>query len=234
MERFERFTSVAWQFVGLGGGVLTYLSAAPKYIGLDTALIILTTAVAGIVGALVYSLHDDIENQFEEMQTEMREGLDKTIEKVEDLDDGDVRTDGGVNGSGNDEDDEEFNALLPENDSDEGPSGSGALGGMIAGGALGSPFGPAGVIVGGILGGLLGNEAEYQNLREKRQERIKDAAWEYVYREYGIRRKDGEIAEITDHEDEEGRNFIRFLFVLNSGDEFAIRLYRDTERFVTE
>lgn len=39
-------------------------------------------------------------------------------------------------------------------------SGGGAFAGMIAGGALGLPFGPVGVVIGGLIGALLGNEVE--------------------------------------------------------------------------
>lgn len=46
-------------------------------------------------------------------------------------------------------------------------SGVGALGGMVAGGILGLPFGPAGVIIGGILGAIAGNQIEYEDKRRK-------------------------------------------------------------------
>ncbi len=48
-------------------------------------------------------------------------------------------------------------------------SGAGALGGMVVGGALGLPFGPAGVVIGGILGALLGNQVEYESKRAERE-----------------------------------------------------------------
>jgi hypothetical protein len=50
---------------------------------------------------------------------------------------------------------------------DEEPTGAGAFLGMVAGGALGLPLGPLGVLVGGILGAIAGNELE----REKRKKR---------------------------------------------------------------
>ena len=48
-------------------------------------------------------------------------------------------------------------------------SGAGALGGMVLGGVLGLPFGPAGIIIGGIIGALLGNQIEYESERVKRK-----------------------------------------------------------------
>lgn len=44
------------------------------------------------------------------------------------------------------------------------PSGTGALGGMVAGGAVGLVGGPLGVILGGIIGGILGNAIEEENI----------------------------------------------------------------------
>ena len=48
------------------------------------------------------------------------------------------------------------------------PSGSGAFGGMIIAGAIGTAIGgPVGTIVGGIIGAILGNQIEYEDLRKK-------------------------------------------------------------------
>ncbi|MDI6886511.1 MAG: hypothetical protein QMD22_09295 [archaeon] len=48
-------------------------------------------------------------------------------------------------------------------------SGAGALGGMVVGGALGLPFGPAGLVIGGVLGALLGNQVEYESKKAERE-----------------------------------------------------------------
>ncbi|MDI6811005.1 MAG: hypothetical protein QMD80_04930 [archaeon] len=48
-------------------------------------------------------------------------------------------------------------------------SGAGALGGMVVGGVLGLPFGPAGLVIGGVLGALLGNQVEYESKRAERK-----------------------------------------------------------------
>lgn len=45
------------------------------------------------------------------------------------------------------------------------PSGAGALGGMVVGGALGVPFGPLGVLMGGAIGAVVGNQIEYEQRR---------------------------------------------------------------------
>lgn len=45
------------------------------------------------------------------------------------------------------------------------PSGAGAFGGLVVGGAIGLPFGPMGVLIGGLLGAVVGNQIEYDQLR---------------------------------------------------------------------
>jgi hypothetical protein len=48
------------------------------------------------------------------------------------------------------------------------PQGGGAFVGMVAGGALGAPFGPLGVLIGGILGAVVGNQVEYDELNRRK------------------------------------------------------------------
>ena len=55
----------------------------------------------------------------------------------------------------------------------EETSGAGAFAGMIAGGALGLPFGPPGVLIGGIVGALFGNRIESESLEEKAKKRAR-------------------------------------------------------------
>ena len=48
------------------------------------------------------------------------------------------------------------------------PSGSGAFGGMVVGGVIGTAIGgPVGTIIGGLIGAILGNQIEYEDLRKK-------------------------------------------------------------------
>jgi len=58
-----------------------------------------------------------------------------------------------------------------EDDEEVKTSGAGAFAGMIVGGALGLPFGPAGVIIGGVIGALFGDQIERENEEERRRKR---------------------------------------------------------------
>ena len=106
------------------------------------------------------------------------------------------------------------------------PSGAGALGGLVAGGLLGTPFGPAGVIFGGVVGGLVGNAVEYQNLKERRKEELQKAAWNVIetrarpqpYRRQFVEQRDGE----------DGRGeYWEFEFVDERDETHYVRLYLD-------
>jgi len=48
-------------------------------------------------------------------------------------------------------------------------SGARAFAGILAGGAIGLFFGPAGVIIGGLLGAAIGNQLEYNGELERRK-----------------------------------------------------------------
>lgn len=106
----------------------------------------------------------------------------------------------------------------------ETPSGSGALGGLVAGGVIGAPFGPAGVILGGLMGGLFGNAVEYQNLKEEKQQELQNLAWKSIQdnnRRYIEREK---FLGVEEDYDEYGE-YWEFSFKATDGEIYSSKFY---------
>lgn len=147
--------------LGIGGVIISYLTTAPDYIGLEPSLNIFNAVLLGIVLFFLWQLHRDLE----EMDT--TESPDESANE-----DGDISTDGGIR----------LSPKLRELQ-EETPEGGGALAGLIAGGALGLLGGPLGVVLGGITGGLIGNEAEYQQIVDRYQDELAKTAKDALYNE---------------------------------------------------
>lgn len=173
MKRFGWWTGIGGRAIGVLGAGLGFVAFAQEYLSLSlesALLVIIAFSVGGLV-ILLTALESDIEENIEELNTEINARLDTIVSAVEDeADSKDMKTDGG------------YRSEVDPVDEIE-PSGSGAFGGMIAGGAAGAAFGPPGVIIGGLLGGLVGNEIEYQNLKDEEQRKIERKAWEIVLRQ---------------------------------------------------
>lgn len=188
MKRFDWLRGVFESTVGLGAGSLTILLFLREFLDLtigNTLRIGILIALAGLyVG--ISALKSDLEDMISGLQSEINQEFNKVVAVIETRTEGnDVRTDG----TG-----ETVRVGTPTVD---GPSGNGALGGMIAGGALGLPFGTVGAVVGGLLGGLIGNEIEYRNLKEHERKKLKRAATRYVRYRTDVRPEDLELAEVT-------------------------------------
>lgn len=188
MRRFDWLRDVFESTVGLGAGSLTILLFLREFLDLtigDTLRIGILIALAGLyVG--ISALESDLEDTIDGLQSELDKGFNTVVALIENQqEETDVRTDGA-------------GETVPVNTPTvDGPSGNGALGGMIAGGALGLPFGTVGAVVGGVLGGLIGNEIEYRNLKEREQEKLKRAAASYLRYRTDVRTEDVELVEIT-------------------------------------
>jgi len=83
----------------------------------------------------------------------------------------------------------------------------------------------------GLIGGLIGTEAEYQNVKERHQNRIESAAREYLER---YRQAPGLIQELeTVNEDEDSYGeYWEFVFLDRNGVQHLVRLYIEQERFI--
>jgi len=231
-ERLDLFLSSLRRVVPPAALVIGYLSLAPRYLGLNTALIVLIGVAAAIQGFLVYLFKRDMDDKFDNMngeietlRSDLNNGIDRVVDAISDIEGNDTRTDGGNRYSGSPmRDDDEVDIELEE------PSGAGALSGLVAGGLLGAPFGPAGVIVGGVLGGLLGNAVEYQNLKDEQQEKLQKAAWQYIQQNEYPTPQLQDFQGVTEGEDENGE-YWEFEFIDRNGISHYVRLYLEQKRF---
>lgn len=160
--------------LGAGGGIIAYLVAAPRYIGLTPALTILNAVLLSIVLYSIWLLHKDLEEINDPEPTSADDEEIETVDVSESQSSGDqdLVTDGGIT----------LSPKLQELQ-EESPEGGGALAGLVAGGALGLLGGPAGVVIGGIAGGLLGNEYEYQQIVERYRQELGNTAKNALGRE---------------------------------------------------
>lgn len=196
MKRFDWVRNVGKSSITSVAAIVTALIAVLQYTDLGITNSLLLFLVAGVSGLffLISTMERDVGENINDIRSDLNDGFDRVVEAIEENrggseadGQGDVRTDG----SGTpDEANDEFGA-------DVEPSGSGAFGGMLAGGAAGLPFGPAGVVVGGLLGGLLGNEIEYQNLKEHEQKKLEDAAYDALFQHSGLGRRAVELVDVN-------------------------------------
>lgn len=253
MSWLETFVRTLVRIAPLAALVLAYLSYAPEYLGLQIALLVFIGILVAIGIAMLYLFKLDLDKEFEEigeeveqLHTEMNAGFDGVVDGIDELRtpaDGDSpETDGGTWGrsspmshenfvDGNQEDN--YPMSRGEYVDIEGmePSGAGALGGLVAGGLLGTPYGPAGVLIGGVLGGLLGNAAEYQNLKDKRQEELQEAAWKVISSQAPQHPRTGEFIRQRDGRDDRGE-YWEFVFVDDRNVRHYAKLYLEDGRIV--
>ncbi len=158
MQRFDLLRDGFKSTVGLIAGSLTILLFVRELLTLTLGNTLRTAVLIALAGLYLglSAMERDVEDNIHELQDELNRGFDKVeaLIRAREMNE-DVKTDG---------------AGEPVRE-DAGSSGYGALGGMIAVGALGLPFGTAGAVVGGLLGALIGNEIEYQDIKDRRRAR---------------------------------------------------------------
>jgi len=154
MKRFRWTRSLTGWAIGAVGTGLAVVTAAHEHLGfrLVNSLLILVIVGISVLALFLSAIGKDVDEDLDQLQTDVNDGFDRVVDTL-DAESEDVRADGG--GATPDR---------PRNRSrDTGPTGCGAIFGMLTGGAVGTVFGPGGTLVGGLVGGLLGNEAEYRS-----------------------------------------------------------------------
>ena len=244
MNWLESFVDALRKIVPVAAFVLAYLGLAPEYLGPDIALLVFNGILVSVLAAMLYFFKLDLNNEFGDVVSEIKQlrsetsaGFDGVVDVIEkrDVEEEDVRkTDGGRSNFVSHEDfmqrNRNWNGRMgAEEYVDLGarePSGAGALSGVVAGGLLGAPFGPAAVIFGGVVGGLVGNAVEYQNLKERRKEYLRKAAWNVIRTQAHPRPHRRQFVEQRDGEDGRGE-YWEFEFVDERDETHYVRLYLD-------
>jgi uncharacterized protein YcfJ len=140
MGRILRAIENLWVKIGVTLGIFSFLITIAAFFNLsrtELALILLIIITVAIFFAIVY-IGREVDDVVKELPSMCRYRVTAQNGGAEEEEEAEVR-----------------------------PSGVGAFGGMIAGGALGLPFGPIGVLVGGVIGALIGNQLEYETLEEE-------------------------------------------------------------------
>lgn len=188
MERFDWLREVFESTVGLVAGSLTILLFLDEVLGLTTGNTLRVGILVGLGGVQlgISALESDLEDAIGELDAEIIQGFNKVTGLIQRQQEGtEVRTDGAGEA-----------VFVPDLRTD-GPSGNGAAGGMLAGGALGIPFGTVGAVIGGVLGGLIGNEIEYRDLKDREREKLTRAANRYLHYRTDVDPRDLELVDVT-------------------------------------
>lgn len=234
-NRLGSFGSGIRRVAPVAAVLLGYFSVMLPRVGLSNSLLILAIIAVAAQSLVVYLSKRDADDGFESIQThlnktrtDINDGFERIEEVIDDMDSRTTTTDGGWS-EGRDQrhHSEEIEIEL------ENASGAGALSGLVAGGALGAPFGPAGVIVGGVLGGLIGNSVEYQNLKEEQQERLRSAVAEFIETNTPRYVRLADFRGVSEHQDSSG-SYWRFEFTDQQGDSHTAKLYPNDSRVVLE
>lgn len=247
MSWVETFVNALWRIVPVSALVLAYLSTAPRHFGLSSALVVLVGLLVAVDVVMLYLLKLDLDAKFEETEQTVgnfRFGMEATladvldaIERVYPEADGVPESDGGTTGRDPVSGHENLvtGGRIANETMDRGRqvdvdgrdlSGAGALGGVVAGGVLGAPFGPPAVLVAGILGGLIGNAAEYRDLQVKNRERLQRAARRVIETQAPSRPRLDKFVEQRDGRDDRGE-FWAFDFIDDRGVRHVAKLYLD-------
>lgn len=217
MNRFTWIKGIAgWSLAAVGTG-LAIITYAQQYMGLDFESSLLILIVLALGGSFIslFSIARDIEDDIEDLHMDVNGGFDRVLTILDDADE-DVVADGGTR----------TGIRRSASPGRVEPTGGGAFGGMIAGSAVGSIFGPPGLMLGALVGGLLGNEIEYQNLKRNEREKLRTAAEDVLSRRAGLSAHDVELLAVRGpgEANEEGWKFefedeggTRHLVTLSSG-----------------
>ncbi len=169
-----------------------------------------------------------IKETLDRTRTDINDGFENLDEVINHMSSSTAATDGGWN------DDIDQNTRSEQIEVElENASGAGALSGLVAGGALGAPFGPAGVIVGGLLGGLVGNSVEYQNLKQEQQKRLRSGVKEFIEANTARYVRLVEFRGVSEQKDDSG-SYWRFEFTDQQENAHVARLYPEDSRVVLE
>lgn len=226
-DRLNSFVSGIKRATPVAALLLGYFRFTLPNVGLTNSLLILTVVMLAVQSLVVYLSKRDADDGFESVEgslKETRNAINDGFETLEEAIDGmgsSTTTDGGWNVNG----DREPRSTRIEVDLEDA-SGAGALSGLVAGGALGAPFGPAGVIVGGVLGGLLGNSVEYRNLKQEQKGRLRTAVREFVASSTPPQTMIVGFDGVSEGQGERGAFWI-FKFVDEHGKTHAAKLYPD-------
>ena len=214
MERFE----TAWENIVTGViGLATVAGVfwiAYQQTSLETVLAGSAAALGGVVVYLVHNLHGDLDERIEGIETKVDVGFTESLSSLEDanVDEYPTRTDGSgwreVRGVQVDK--VEFSGI---------PSVAGAA----VGGAIGALFGPAGAGAGALIGAAAGGGKEYQDLKERHQERLERAAWIAVQKESPAGGWDLMLSEIRDATGATDDYWV-FVFSEDSRREYQVRI----------
>lgn len=215
--------------------LLGYFGLMLPRVGLTNSLLILAIIAVAAQSLVVYLSKRDADDAFESIQlslnktrTDINDGFERVEEVINSMGSSATATDGGwSDGTNQNRHSEEISVEL------ENASGAGALSGLVAGGALGAPFGPAGVIVGGLLGGLVGNSVEYQNLKQEQQERLRSGVKEFIEANTARYVRLVEFRGVSEQKDDSG-SYWRFEFTDQQENAHVARLYPEDSRVVLE
>ena len=171
-NRLPKFIDVGKQVLLLGSSIIVIIGVLNSLLPLRLALISLSAVLSSAVLFVFFLFYLDLEDEIEALRSDI-EDLQSQVDNRQQGDGAEdqseqQRTDGGYTATGQFPRD-----LYPE---EEGTSGNGAVGGAVAGGIAGVPFGPIGAVAGGLLGAVVGNELEYQNLSDQKKQEIRRAA----------------------------------------------------------
>lgn len=248
MDSVEQFVGTLVKVAPIAAGFLAYMSTAPNYLGLDASIVVIVGIIAAIHGLGLYFFAKDVDEKFEELsvglevlRVETAVGFERTLTAIRESGDPSdtLRTDGGTAAGATSE------APKPQTDGGtrttndarfhhievEEPSGVGALGGVVAGGIAGAPFGPAGVLVGGVVGGIAGNAVEFRNLKERQRRKIEAAARRFVRARASPPPRTSDLVEVTEGRGDRGE-YWTFEFVDGCDDRHVVVFHLDDGRFV--
>ncbi len=253
MGLVEQFVGGLVKVAPIVAVVVAYMSIAPEYLGLDVAMVVAVGVTVGIYGVILFLFTKDVDEEFDELddsiatlRVEMNEGFDRTVTAIREAsgwnEGAKPQTDGGTVSRATSD------AATPQTDGGtvdrhgttdayidgvepDAPSGAGTLGGAVAGGMLGAPFGPAGVLVCGVVGSVVGNAVEFRKLRKRKRAKIRDAAWTVVRTRATPAPLRGEFLGATEGTDG-GGDYWALEFEDETGRHHAVRLSLDDGRFV--
>jgi hypothetical protein len=234
-NRLGSFGSGILRVAPIAAVLLGYFGVMLPRVGLSNSLLILAIIAVAAQSLVVYLSKRDADDGFESMQrhlnktrTDINDGFERMEGVIDDMGSQTTETDGGWNEGGDQRHRSEEIEIELEN-----ASGAGALSGLVAGGALGAPFGPAGVIVGGVLGGLIGNSVEYQNLKQEQQEQLRSGVAEFIEENTSRYVRLVNFRGVSEQQDSSG-SYWRFEFADQQGDSHTAKLYPNDNRVVLE
>lgn len=201
--------------LGAGGvGIVSGFAGGIKFIGLQNTILVVVAVLFASLFYILWRIEQKVVDRFDQIESTVESGFSEVLD---DENDDNMRADGGSPWT-----------VVPGLRADsEDISGLPSFAGAAAAGLAGAVFGPQGAIAGAVLGAIAGGGVEYNNLKDRHREHLRQVAWSAFQRMSTASQFNSNMKEVRDIS---GKNNDYWLFQFrdNNGRNHLVRINKES------